>query len=219
MANIGRMSATIQKLTRSKRRRSFSIRLICAILAQIKNMGLVHTPRTILANGLIVKTGRVIIQSPPKSNSVPTKREMEEPSTKATSEYKKSTFMAAEISNNFLLFTTLASASSKMNPCIKIREFLDSGSPHTYIQADIALQQLKLTAAQQSLLELQGLGESTIQSQTSYKTTLYLQTRDSLPLQIHASTLPLITRHKFPFEIDKIREKFLPLKSLQYAGI
>ncbi len=47
--------------------------------------------------------------------------------------------------------------------------------------------------------------------------TLYLQTRDSLPLQIHASTLPLITKYKVPFEIDKIREKFPCLKSQQYT--
>ncbi len=157
--------------------------------------------------------------SPPQKKTTPTKRKTEESSKNLNSEYAKSVFMTAEITNNFLLFSTHASASPVSNLQVRIRGFLDLRSPHTYIQANLALQQLQLKPIRQNVLELQGVGENTLQPQTSHEVKLYLQTQNLLPLEINANTLTLITKHKFPFEIEKIREKFPQLRSLQYADV
>ncbi len=127
------------------------------------------------------------------------------------------TFLTSSIDNNFLLFTAKVSAQHHTPLQQYIRGFFDSGSPKSYVQIDKVIKKLHLSPTQRNILCIQKVGEQKLAPQISQEVTFYLQTNSSSPLKINAATLPFITPHTFPFEINLMKEKFPKLDALQYA--
>ncbi len=133
------------------------------------------------------------------------------------SEYTKNIFLMSSIDNNFLLFTAKISASPNTPPYHYIRGFFDSGSPKSYIQTDKALNELHLLPHRQDTICIQGVGDQRSAPQISKEVVFYLHTNSTTPLKISAATLPIVTPHTFPFEIDQIKDRIPRLNTLQYA--
>ncbi len=159
--------------------------------------------------------------SPDEPSDEPSKstttRNKKESSNSKDSEYTKNIFLTSCIDNNFLLFTAKISASPNTPPFHCIRGFFDSGSPKSYIQSSKAINELHLSPHQQNTICIQGVGDQKSNPQISQQVVFYLHTNLASPLRISAATLPVITTHKFPFEIDQIKKKLPKLNTLQYA--
>ncbi len=93
-------------------------------------------------------------------------------------------------------------------------------SPPVFIitlQTDKALNEIHLSPHRQDTICIQGVGDQKSAPQISQEVVFYLHTNSSTLLKISAATLPIITPHTFPFEIDQIKNKIPKLNTLQYA--